>query len=367
MTSRTIAGGILLLAAATVAPAQAEIPIATVGPMTGDLAVFGEQLKNGAGLAVEMINAEGGVLGENLVLTVGDDACDPKQAVSVANQLSVEGVVFVAGHLCSGASMPASEVYYDEGVIMMSPASTTPDLTERGMENIFRTSGRDDAQGQVAGDYIAKHYADKRIGILNDKSTYTKGLADEVQKVLNAQGIEEVMFESFTAGEQDYTALATRLRTENVEFLYCACHHPEAGLLIRQLREQGSDLVMMGGDAMANTELWTIAGDAAEGTLITFNPDPARDPNAAEAVALLKERGVDPSGFTLYTFAAVQAFAQAAEQAGSTDWEAVADALKSGTFQTVLGEIAFDEKGDVSAPGFVVYAWHDGTYDYVNE
>ncbi len=366
MSARTIAGGLLLLAASA-GPASSEIPIATVGPMTGDLAVFGDQLKNGAGLAVELINQQGGVLGEELELVVGDDACDPKQAVSVANQMAVEGVVFVAGHLCSGASMPASEVYYDEGVVMMSPASTTPDLTERGMENIFRTSGRDDQQGQVAGEYIAANFGDQRIGIINDKSTYTKGLADEVKKVLNAAGIEEALFESFTAGEQDYTALATRLRTENLDFLYCACHHPEAGLLIRQLREQGSELVMMGGDALANTELWTIAGDAAEGTLMTFNPDPARDPNAVEAVALMQERGVDPSGFTLYTMAAVQAFAQAAEQAGSTDWEAVSAALKSGTFQTVLGEISFDEKGDVSAPGFVVYAWHQGEYDYVQE
>ncbi len=367
MSSRLIAGSALLLAAALATPAQAEIKIAIAGPMTGDLALFGEQMKNGADLAIELINGSGGLLGEPLALTVGDDACDPKQAVSVANQMASEAVVFVAGHLCSGSSMPASEVYEDEGIIMISPASTTPDLTERGLETVFRTAGRDDEQGKVAGEYIAANFAGQRIAILNDKSTYTKGLADETQKAMNAKGVEAAVFESFTAGEQDYTALATRLRSEKIDFLYCACHHPEAGLIIRQLADQGASVTMMGGDALANIEFWTIAGDAGEGTLMTFNPDPARDPAAAEAVALFAERGVDPSGFTLYTFAAVQAFAQAAEQAGSTDWEAVAAALKSGRFATVIGEIGFNEKGDVSAPGFVVYAWHDGGYDYATE
>ena len=176
--------------------ARADITVATVGPITGQYATFGAQLKAGAEQAVADINAAGGVLGQKLVLEVGDDACDPKQAVAVANQLVAKGVLFVAGHFCSGSSIPASSVYSDANVVQISPASTNPAFTdERPGPGIFRVCGRDDQQGLVAGQFLASHFKDKNIAIIDDKSTYGKGLADQTRKFMNEAGKKEVLDE----------------------------------------------------------------------------------------------------------------------------------------------------------------------------
>ena len=161
--------------------AQADIVIATAGPMTGQYAIFGEQMRKGAEQAVKDLNDAGGVLGEQLVLQVGDDACDPKQAVAVANQFINEGVELVAGHWCSGSSIPASQVYSEEGILQISPGSTNPQLTEESGDSVFRTCGRDDQQGQVAGEFLASEFGDKKIAIIHDKTAYGKGLADATQ------------------------------------------------------------------------------------------------------------------------------------------------------------------------------------------
>src|SRR5471032_2367357 len=168
-----------------------DIVIASAGPMTGSEATFGEQMRRGTEQAVADINAKGGVLGRKLVLEIGDDACDPKQAVAVANQLASKKVVFVAGDYCSSSSIPASEVYAESGILQISPASTNPTLTDRGdkFSNVFRVCGRDDQQGTVAGTYIAEKYKGKHVAIIHDKSTYGKGLADETKKALNAKGV----------------------------------------------------------------------------------------------------------------------------------------------------------------------------------
>src|SRR6266508_4623000 len=177
--------------------AWADIQVATVGPITGQYASFGEQMKRGAEMAVKDINAAGGVLGEQLVLNVGDDACDPKQAVAVANQMVSKGVKFVDGHFCSGSSIPASKVYEEEGILQITPASTNPKFTDEGGWNVHRVCGRDDAQGTVAGNFLAKNYKGKKIAIIDDKTAYGKGLADETRKALNAAGGKEAMNESY--------------------------------------------------------------------------------------------------------------------------------------------------------------------------
>src|SRR5688572_15303155 len=206
----------LLAASATIAltagAAQAEIVIATAGPMTGQYAIFGEQMQKGAQQAVEDLNAAGGVLGEQLSLRVGDDACDPKQAVAVANQMVNDEVVFVAGHFCSGSSIPASAVYNEEGILQISPASTNPKLTEQGFENVFRTCGRDDVQGIFAANYVVDNKVADKIAILHDKTAYGQGLADEFKKQLNTRGVQEVMYEAITAGDKDFTALITKMK-----------------------------------------------------------------------------------------------------------------------------------------------------------
>jgi branched-chain amino acid transport system substrate-binding protein len=365
MKKLLLAGSALSLSMAFgIGAAQADIQIATAGPMTGQYASFGAQMKAGAEQAVADINAAGGVNGEQLVLSVGDDACDPKQAVAVANQMASKGVVFMAGHFCSGSSIPASKVYEEEGIIQISPASTNPKFTDEGGPNVFRVCGRDDQQGLVAGELLATEFAGKKVAILHDKTAYGKGLADETLSAFEAKGGKPAMYEAITAGEKDYTALVSKLKQENVDVVYLGGYHTEAGLIVRQMRDQGMSTQMVSGDALVTNEYWAITGDAGAGTLMTFSPDPRKNPNAADVVKEFKDKGIEPEGYVLYTYAAIQAWAQAAKAAGSVDTEAVQKALHAGKFDTVLGDLSFDAKGDVTLPGYVWYVWEKGSYDY---
>jgi len=344
--------------------AYADVTVAVVGPITGQYASFGEQMKRGAEMAVADLNAAGGIKGEKLALEVGDDACDPKQAVAVANQLVSKGVKFVDGHFCSGSSIPASKVYEEEGVLQISPASTNPKFTDEGGWNVARVVGRDDAQGLVAGNFLAKNYKDKKIAIIQDKTPYGKGLADETKKALNAAGVTEAMYEAYTAGEKDYTALVSKLKEAGIDVVYVGGYHTEGGLILRQLREQGSQAQMISGDAFVTDEFWTITGPAGEGTIMTFAPDPQKIPAAKEVVDKFKAAGYNPEGYTLYTYAAMQAYVQAATAVGGTDDnKKIAEWIKAGnTLHTILGDLSLNEKGDVKDAKYVWYKWHDGKY-----
>jgi len=366
MLRRSLLGAAATLgfaAMAATAPASAQIQIATVGPMTGEYATFGQQMKAGAEQAVADINKAGGLLGQQLVLSIGDDACDPKQAVSVANQMANRKVKLVAGHFCSGSSIPASKVYGEEGILQISPASTNPDYTEKGGWNTFRVCGRDDQQGQVAGAYLAKNFKNEKIAILHDNSTYGKGLADQTQKALHAAGGKEALYTAYTPKEKDYSALVSRLKQAGVSVIYVGGYHTEAGLIIRQAKEQGMKATLVGGDALVSSEFWQIAGNAGAGTLMTFSPDPRRNQTAANVVKAFKEKNVDPEGYVLYTYAAIQIWADAVKQAKTTDPKKVAEALKaSGNWASVLGPMTFDKKGDPTGSGYVLYVWKDGSY-----
>jgi len=342
--------------------------IAIVGPVTGQYASFGAQMQNGGEMAVEDINAAGGVLGKQLELEIGDDACDPKQAVAVANQMIGSGVVLVAGHYCSGSSIPASKVYAESDTVQISPASTNPAFTDdRAGPNIYRVCGRDDQQGGIAGNYLAKHFADKNIAIVHDKTAYGKGLADETKKALNAAGKQETMYEAITAGEKDYSALVSKLKQAEIGVLFLGGYHTEAGLIVRQMRDQGLDTILMGGDALITQEYWSITGPAGEGTLMTFSPDPRKNPAAAKVVKRFKDKGIEPEGYVLYTYAAIQAWKEAAEKAQSTSSNDVVKALNDTEFDTVIGKFKFDEKGDPNLPPYAVYRWSNGTYEEIGD
>ncbi|HXQ51950.1 MAG TPA: branched-chain amino acid ABC transporter substrate-binding protein [Stellaceae bacterium] len=367
MTSmRTALACALLVALSPLVAAAQDIPVAVVGPITGQDAAFGEQMKRGAEMAVQDIDAHGGVLGKQLKLSIGDDACDPKQAVAVANQMANNNVVMVAGHFCSGASIPASSVYAENGIIQISPASTNPLLTDgaakNGWTNVFRTCGRDDAQGRVAGTYLAEHFKGKPVAIVQDKTAYGKGLADETKKAINAAGMKEALYESVNQGDKDFSALVSKMKEAKIAAIFYGGYFTEAGLLIRQAKEQGLDAVLMGGDALASEEYWKITGDTGQKTLMTFSPDPRNMPTAQAAVAAFRAQGYDPEGYTLYTYAALQVFAQAAAKANSLKADAVAKALRANKFDTVIGSIGFDAKGDVIGPDYVVYVWQNGKY-----
>ncbi len=347
--------------------AQGEIPIATIGPMTGQYASFGAQMKAGAEQAVEDINKAGGVNGKMLKLIIEDDACDPKQAVAAAGKLASAKVKLVAGHFCSGSSIPSSKVYAEEGIVQISPASTNPKLTdERAGPNVFRVCGRDDQQGEVTGNYLADKFKGKKVAILHDKSAYGKGLADETQKYMNKAGLKEAMYEAYTAGEKDYTALVSKMKQAAVDVVYVGGYHTEAGLIVRQMREQGMKSLLVSGDALVTQEYWQITGAAGEGTLMTFSPDPRKSPAAAEQVKSFAAKKIDPEGYVLYTYAAIQTWAQAATAAKSEDAKAVTAKLNEGEFKTVLGNFKFDKKGDPNLPPYKFYEWKAGKYEQIN-
>src|SRR5689334_20615187 len=344
-----------------------DVTVAVAGPMTGGESAFGRQMKNGAEMAVADINAAGGLNGKKLALSVEDDACDPKQARSIAEKIAGAKIPFVAGHYCSSSSIPASEAYADGNVLQITPASTNPLFTERKLWNVARVCGRDDQQGLVAAEYIAKNYKGKNVAILNDKTTYGKGLADETKKALNKSGFTEKMFASYNKGSKDFNSIVSLLKRDNIDLVFVGGYHQEAGLILRQMRDQGLKTVLMAGDAMNDKEFASITGPAAEGTLFTFGPDPRNKPTAKAIVEKIKAKGIDPEGYTLYTYAAMQVWAAAAAKAKTTDPKKVMETIKAGEWDTVLGKLSFDAKGDIKVIDYVVYKWDaKGNYAEIN-
>jgi branched-chain amino acid transport system substrate-binding protein len=358
MSYKKTAGLALAIAVATAGAASAQVKMGVGGPITGPSAATGAQMKNGVDQAAADINKAGGILGQKIAVSYGDDASDPKQGVSVANNFSGEGVKFVIGHYNSGVTIPASEVYKENGILEITPASTNPTVTERNMWNMFRVCGRDDQQGQVAAEYILKHFKGKKIAVVHDKTTYGKGLADEMKKTINKGGMKEVLYEGVNTGEKDYSALVSKIKQANPDLIYWGGLYTEGGLIVRQLRDQGVKARLMGGDGITSDEFASVGGPGIEGTLMTYGPDPRNKPQAKEVVAEFRAKKFEPEAYTLYSYAGVQIIKQAAEQAKSLDPKKVADAMHSGmAFHTVLGDISYDKKGDRTNLDYVMYVW----------
>jgi branched-chain amino acid transport system substrate-binding protein len=354
--------GVISIAALCARAAHAEILIGVAAPMTGKNAWFGEQMERGAALAVADLNAAGGVLGQQIELTTVDDFCDPEQAVAAAKKLVSDGVIFVAGHYCSHSSIPASEIYQAAGVLMIAPASSNPMLTELGRANVFRVQTRDDVVGVVAGDYLAGHWADKNIAILHDNTTFGKGLAELTKKQLNHRGLTESIYQAYVPGQNNYGAEIDVLQAADVAVAFIGGYHTEIALMARAAHERGYPVQLLAGLNLATEEFGLIAGGGAEGTLFIDNPDPRRNVEAAPVVERFRASGFEPEGYTLNTYGVVQVWAQAAEKAGSLELPAMIASLGQHQFDTVLGPIGFDEKGDVTLQSPVLYAWHaDGS------
>jgi branched-chain amino acid transport system substrate-binding protein len=367
---KVLLGGVAAVAMMAFAgAAQAQIKLGVAGPMTGPNAAFGAQLKNGVEQAVEDINAAGGILGQRVTVSVGDDRSDPKEGVSVANKFVADGIKWVVGHFNSGVVMPASEVYAENGIIFNSPSATNPRVTERGLWNAFRTCGRDDQQGAVAAKHIIDNLKGKKVAIVHDKTTYGQGLADETRKAMRAAGVNDVLYEGVNTGEKDFSALVSKIKASGADILYWGGLHTEGGLIVRQMRDQGLSTVMMSGDGITSDEFATIGGPGVEGTLMTFPPDPRKRPEAAAVLRRFEARRFNPEAYTLYSYAAVEIFKQAAEGAKSLDPKKMAEFMRTGhTFKTVIGDISYDKKGDITRPDYVMYTWRrgaDGKITYV--
>lgn len=369
--SNTVVKKTLLAAAlaGAVTFAQAEVVIGVAGPHTGAYAAFGEQFWKGAEKAASDINAAGGINGEMIRLVKADDACEPQKAVSVANRLvNSDKVTAVVGHFCSSASLPASRIYNDAGVLMVTPGSTAPQLTENGLPNVFRVCGRDDKQGEVAASYIVGELGLSRVAVIHDQDTYGKGLADATKSILNSYGVQEVMYESVTRGEKDLSALITKIQAKNTELVYFGGFHTEAGLLVRQLREQGSTAIFMSGDGIVSDEFITLAGspEYVDGVLMTFGAPPTFYPSSAQVVQEFRATGYEPEGYTLYSYTAMQVISAALSN-NNLDPVKSAQWLKSNGVETVMGRKDFDEKGDLKVSDYVIYEWDaQGRYQFIN-
>ncbi len=360
--TRTIIAGVVACVLSQGAIAK-DIKIAVVGAMSGPVAQWGDMEFNGARQAIKDLNAKGGIKGDKLVAVEYDDACDPKQAVAVANKIVNDGIKYVIGHLCSSSTQPASDIYEDEGILMITPGATNPELTQRGYQYIMRTAGLDSAQGPTAANYILQKVKPQRIAIIHDKQQYGEGLARSVQDGLKKGGANVVFFDGITAGEKDFSALIARMKKENIDFVYYGGYYPEMGQMLRQAKSTGLKIQFMGPEGVGNASLSNIAGAAAEGMLVTmpkrYDQDPANQPIVAE----LKAKKKDPSGpYVWITYAAVQSLATALERTGSDDPAALAKDLKANGAKTVIGPLTWDEKGDLKGFDFGVFQWHaDGS------
>lgn len=336
--------------------------IGIAGPMTGPQAKMGMDFRNGVNMAVEAINGRGGVLGKKVAVMVGDDGADPKQAVAVANRLVNAGAVGVIGHFNSSCSIPASDVYDRAGIPMISPASTNPKLTERGLDGVFRVCGRDDQQGKVAAEFVLSGLDIKKAAVIHDKTTYGQGLAEEFIRFLG-DGVEVVYEGGIVQGDKDFKMVLTAIKQKGPELVYFGGIYPEAGLLVKQARELAMEVPFMSGDGAIDRKFIEIAGaEAAEGTFLTFSPDPENIPSAKEFIEKYRAKYGEPGPYSIYAYDATNILFEAMAQAGSTEGPKVIEKLRLLEFPGALGNVRFDEKGDVMGSPYVVWITEGGVF-----
>ncbi|MFJ1299443.1 branched-chain amino acid ABC transporter substrate-binding protein [Pseudomonadota bacterium AL_CKDN230030165-1A_HGKHYDSX7] len=347
------------------AGAHAEtIKIGVVGPTTGPVTQYGEMVREGVNTAIERINAAGGVDGKQLEAVVIDDACEPKQGPVAANRVVNSKIGFVVGHVCSGATIAATEIYNNEGVVMVTPSATSPAVTDgKNYEFIFRTIGRDDQQGPAAAKFVLDKIKPKTVAVLHDKQSYGQGIATAVKDTLEKAGVKIAVFEGINAGDSDFSAVITKLKSNGVDFVYYGGYHPEMGLLLRQAAEQGVKARFMGPEGVGNPDINAIAGDAAEGMLLTLPADFTQNAANADIVKAFKDKKRNPNGaFQLTAYAATQVIADGIKGAGSTDPGKVAQYMHANSFNTPIGKTAWNKQGDLTDFEFQVFTWHkDGS------
>jgi branched-chain amino acid transport system substrate-binding protein len=358
-----LAAGLLAVPLAAPQIAAADVVIGVAGPMAGELAPLGAEMRDGAAQAATDINAAGGVLGQQVTVETVDDGCTAKKADAVANQLAGKGALLVIGHLCLQASMAGAAVYAAEHIIEISPGTTFAKFTdERAGPGVFRIAGRDDAEGAFAGAAIATRFPTARVALLDDGTGYGKALADGAATALAAAGKAVAMRNAYTPGQKDYASIAGQLAASSIDVVYFGGSDPDVGTIVAGMHDQGMHATVMAGDALYDDDYGRLAGAAAEGTLVSFPADHRKDSAAASVVATFTARGEDPAGYVLPAYAAVQVWAAAVAAAKSTDFDEVAAAIQAGTFQTVIGPVSFDAKGDITHPAYDWYVWHDGGF-----
>jgi branched-chain amino acid transport system substrate-binding protein len=352
---------VLLILTIHEAPAADEIRVGFATSLSGPFATTGARHRIAVDLAVKDINERGGVLDHPIRLVYADDACGVGEAETAAQQLVDAGVLFVVGHLCSHSSLMAAPVYEAAEVPMMTTTASHPRLTEEGRHNVFRLIGRDDVQGRLAADLLARQYRHGRIAILHDGSTYGAGLAAEVRRGLRRQGVAAWLRAAYQPGLEDYSTVVEQLRAADIDVAYIGGYGPDAARIVRALRQHGHRVQLVGGHALGMAEFWEIASPAGDGTVFTGRGDVGT--GDVRVLHELRARGLGRRPTSLATYAAVQVWAQAVQRAGTADPAAATEALFRGRFETVLGRVAFDTKGDLKDAGWRWQVWRNGDYE----
>ena len=357
--------GLFVFAVSGPAMAADTIKLGVAGPHSGDLASYGIPTIKAAELVVKKVNASGGVLGKKVELLVEDDVCKPEVATNTATKLISSKVDVVLGHICSGATKAALGIYNDSKIIAMSPSATNPGLTQSGdYPNFYRTIASDDAQARLEVDFALDVLKLKKIAVLHDKGDYGKGLAEFAKGFLEEDPrAEVVLYEGITPGAVDYSAVVQKIKRSGAQAVIFGGYHPEASKLVSQMRKKRMETIFISDDGVKDDTFIKVAKKYAEGVYATGPMDVSSNPMAVAAnEAHKKAYGSDPGAFFLNAYAATLALLNAIEQAGSTDYDAVAKALKTKDVATPLGNIRFDERGDATGVGFSMYQVKNGAY-----
>jgi len=357
--------GLFVLAVSGPVLAADTIKLGVAGPHSGDLASYGIPTIKAAELVVRKVNVAGGVLGKKVELVVEDDQCKPEVATNTATKLISNNVDVVLGHICSGATKAAMGIYKDSKIIVMSPSATNPALTQSGdYPNFYRTIASDDAQAKLEVDFALNVLKLKKIAVLHDKGDYGKGLAEFAKGFLEKDPrAEVVLYEGITPGAVDYSAVVQKIKRSGAEAVIFGGYHPEASKIVSQMRKKRMKTIFISGDGVKDDTFIKVAKKYAEGVYATAEKDVSKTPMAIAAIeAHKKAYGADPGSFFLNAYAASLALLHAIEQAGSTDYDAVAKALRTKDVATPLGNIHFDDRGDATGVGFSMYQVQNGVY-----
>jgi branched-chain amino acid transport system substrate-binding protein len=341
------------------------IKLGVGGVHSGDLASYGIPTIKAAELVVKDINAKGGILGKQVELVVEDDECKPDKATNTATKLVGEGVNVVLGHICSGATKAAMGIYKDSKIIAMSPSATNPALTQSGdYPNFYRTIASDDAQARLEVDFVLDILKVSKIAVLHDKGDYGKGLAEFVKMFIEEDSrAEVVLYEGITVDAMDYSAVVQKVKRSGADALIFGGYHPEASKIISLMRKKKMGMPFISDDGVKDDTFIKVAGKYAEGVYATGPKDVSTNPMAQAANEAHKAAyGEDPGAFFLNAYAAALALLHGIENAGSTDYDAIAKALHTKAVDTPLGKIKFDNRGDAIGVGFSMYRVQNGVY-----
>jgi len=343
------------------------VKIGFAGPLTGPVARVGKDLQYGAQLALDEANARHPMVGGKpvkFVLDVQDDQADPRVAIQVAQKLVDDGVVGVIGHYNSGCSIPASTVYHQANLAMITPGSTNPQLTKQGFKNVFRTMGHDGIGGVVAGHFVVEQMKPKRIAIIDDRTAFGQGLADAFEKgVKEANGT--IVDREFTNDKAvDFRAILTTLKSRNVDLIFFGGLDEQGAMLVKQMRSLGMNAQLFGAGALKSNAFLQIAGNAADGTQ-DLEPGPALDklPAAQEFGKRYKVRfNQDVELYAPFAYDAALAMIDAIHSADSLDRAKIVQSLSKVAVKGVTGHITFDPYGDLIKPPYTLFQVQQGQW-----